>query len=240
MKPEFFDNRTRIVKDGLVNAIGKGDRVSVAAALFSIYGYGELKKQLNNCDSFRFIYTEPTFLTKRAAKEQREYFIPRAGREKSVGGTDLEIKLKNELKQKAIARECAEWIKNKGEFRSYKDSGRAAGGYLVVDGSEPSAMQPIEGLTTSALGTTPSKQLTMTMTIPAPMTQAYLQQFNAAWDSDELEDVTQTVIDSITTMYRENPPELVDLRGGRHIFADCRDACLSYARSLFANGLSSP
>lgn len=209
MQPEFFDNRTRIVKDGLVNAIGKGDRVSVAAALFSIYGYGELKKQLNNCDSFRFIYTEPTFLTKRAAKEQREYFIPRAGREKSVGGTDLEIKLKNELKQKAIARECAEWIKNKGEFRSYKDSGRAAGGYLVVDGSEPSAMQPIEGLTTSALGTTPSKQLTMTMTIPAPMTQAYLQQFNAAWDSDELEDVTQTVIDSITTMYRENPPELI-------------------------------
>lgn len=220
MQPEFFDNRTRIVKDGLVNAIGKGDRVSVAAALFSIYGYGELKKQLNNCDSFRFIYTEPTFLTKRAAKEQREYFIPRAGREKSVGGTDLEIKLKNELKQKAIARECAEWIKNKGEFRSYKDSGRAAGGYLVVDGSEPSAMQPIEGLTTSALGTTPSKQLTMTMTIPAPMTQAYLQQFNAAWDSDELEDVTQTVIDSITTMYRENPPELIYYAALYQIFGE--------------------
>ena len=220
MQPEFFDNRTRIVKDGLVNAIGKGDRVSVAAALFSIYGYGELKKQLNNCDSFRFIYTEPTFLTKRAAKEQREYFIPRAGREKSVGGTDLEIKLKNELKQKAIARECAEWIKNKGEFRSYKDSGRATGGYLVVDGSEPSAMQPIEGLTTSALGTTPSKQLTMTMTIPAPMTQAYLQQFNAAWDSDELEDVTQTVIDSITTMYRENPPELIYYAALYQIFSE--------------------
>ena len=220
MRPEFFDNRTRIVKDGLVNAIGKGDRVSVAAALFSIYGYGELKKQLNNCDSFRFIYTEPTFLTKRAAKEQREYFIPRAGREKSVGGTDLEIKLKNELKQKAIARECAEWIKNKGEFRSYKDSGRATGGYLVVDGSEPSAMQSIEGLTTSALGTTPSKQLTMTMTIPAPMTQAYLQQFNAAWDSDELEDVTQTVIDSITTMYRENPPELIYYAALYQIFGE--------------------
>lgn len=220
MQPEFFDNRTRIVKDGLVNAIGKGDRVSVAAALFSIYGYGELKKQLNNCDSFRFIYTEPTFLTKRAAKEQREYFIPRAGREKSVGGTDLEIKLKNELKQKAIARECAEWIESKGEFRSYKDSGRAAGGYLVVDGSEPSAMQPIEGLTTSALGTTPSKQLTMTMTIPAPMTQAYLQQFNAAWDSDELEDVTQKVIDSITTMYRENPPELIYYAALYQIFSE--------------------
>ena len=44
MQPEFFDNRTRIVKDGLVKAIGKGDRVSVAAALFSIYGYGEAQK----------------------------------------------------------------------------------------------------------------------------------------------------------------------------------------------------
>ena len=197
-----------------------GDRISVAAALFSIYGYGELKKQPESCDSFRFIYTEPTFLSVKAQKEQREYYIPRMGRESSIGGTDLEIKLKNELRQKAVARECAEWIRQKAKFRSYRDANRAAGGYLVVDSAEPAAFQPIEGLTTSALGTTPSKQLTMTMGIPGDMARQYLCQFNAAWDSGELEDVTQAVIDSISTMYRENPPELVYYAALYRIFSE--------------------
>lgn len=166
MLPDYYDNQNKILKDGLVEHIGRGNRISVAAALFSIYGYRELKEQLSGCESFRFIYTEPTFLRAKTEKQQREYYIPRMGRESSIGGTDLEIKLKNELRQKAVARECAEWIRRKAEFRSYRDTNRAAGGYLVVDGTEPAAFQPIEGLTTSALGTTPSKQLTMTMGIP--------------------------------------------------------------------------
>lgn len=220
MLPDYYDNQNKILKDGLVEHIGRGDRISVAAALFSIYGYRELKEQLSSCESFRFIYTEPTFLRAKAEKQQREYYIPRMGRESSIGGTDLEIKLKNELKQKAIARECAEWIRRKAEFHSYKDANRAAGGYLVVDGTEPAAFQPIEGLTTSALGTTPSKQLTMTMGIPGDMARQYLCQFNAAWDSGELEDVTQAVIDSISTMYRENPPELVYYAALYRIFSE--------------------
>lgn len=220
MNLKSFDNQNELLKDGLIEAINNGDRISVAAALFSIYGYGELKKQLESCDSFRFIYTEPTFLSVKAQKEQREYYIPRMGRESSIGGTDLEIKLKNELRQKAVARECAEWIRRKAEFRSYQDANRATGGYLVVDGTEPAAFQPIEGLTTSALGTTPSKQLTMTMGIPGDMARQYLCQFNAAWDSGELEDVTQAVIDSISTMYRENPPELVYYAALYRIFSE--------------------
>ena len=220
MLPDYYDNQNKILKDGLVGHIGRGDRISVAAALFSIYGYRELKEQLSGCESFRFIYTEPTFLRAKAEKQQREYYIPRMGRESSIGGTDLEIKLKNELRQKAVARECAEWIRRKAEFRSYRDTNRAAGGYLVVDGTEPAAFQPIEGLTTSALGTTPSKQLTMTMGIPGDMARQYLCQFNAAWDSGELEDVTQAVIDSISTMYRENPPELVYYAALYRIFSE--------------------
>ena len=220
MLPDYFDNQNKILKDGLVEQINKGDRISIAAALFSIYGYRELKEQLNDCGAFRFIYTDPTFLKVKAEKEQREYYIPRMDRENSVGGTDLEIKLRNELKQKAIARECAEWIRQKAEFRSYRDANRAAGGYLVVDGAEPAAFQPIEGLTTSALGTTPSKQLTMTMGIPGDMARQYLGQFDAAWGSGELEDVTQAVIDSITTMYRENPPELVYYAALYRIFSE--------------------
>ena len=206
---DIYDNMSSIVKDGLVKTLHPGDRVSIAAALFSIYGYAELKEELNACDSFRFIYTEPTFLKSQGEKERREYFIPRLERERGIGGTELEIRLKNELKQKALARECADWIRQKGEFRSYGAADRAAGGFLVVDGADPSAFQPVEGLTTSALGTAPCKQLSIVTKTSGSAANYFLDRFNRAWDSGELEDVTQGVIDSITTMYRENPPELI-------------------------------
>ena len=39
-------------------------------------------------------------------------------REQNLYGTEFEIKLRNEMTQKAIAKECAEWIKRKGVFKS--------------------------------------------------------------------------------------------------------------------------
>ncbi len=53
-------------------------------------------------------------------KEQREFYIPRLDRERGVGGTDLEIRLRNELTQKAIATECAQWIRDKATCKSFK------------------------------------------------------------------------------------------------------------------------
>lgn len=126
MQADFYNNMSSIVKDGLIETLERGDRISMAAALFSIYGYAELREQLDECESFRFVYTEPTFLKSEGEKERREYYIPRLKREQGIGGTEFEIKLKNELKQKALARECADWIRRKGEFRSYSVANRAA------------------------------------------------------------------------------------------------------------------
>ena len=77
MDNAFFDNRTNILKDDLVRIIKEGDTVSVAASVFSMYAFNELREQLELLDEFRFIYTEPTFAKERAKKEQREFYIPR-------------------------------------------------------------------------------------------------------------------------------------------------------------------
>ena len=120
MTPDFFDNRSKILKDDLVAHVQAGDKISVAASVFSMYAYRELREQLNNLDEFRFIYTSPAFLSEHGKKEQREFYIPRLDRERGVGGTDLEIRLRNELTQKAIATECAQWIREKATFKSFK------------------------------------------------------------------------------------------------------------------------
>ena len=104
---QILDNINRTVKENLIETIRKGSKVSIAAACFSIYAYQELKKQLEGIEEFRFIFTSPTFVSEKASKEKREFYIPRLSRERSLYGTEFEVKLRNELTQKAIAKECA-------------------------------------------------------------------------------------------------------------------------------------
>ena len=106
---KIFDNITDIVRDDMENTIKKGSKVSVAAACFSIYAYNELKMQLESVDEFRFVFTSPTFIKEKTEKQKREFYIPRQSREQSLYGTEFEIKLRNEMTQKAIAQECADW-----------------------------------------------------------------------------------------------------------------------------------
>lgn len=115
---EIFDNVTKVVSEDLAVTIDRGCRVSIAASCFSIYAYQVLKDQLHDVDELRFIFTSPAFVTEKAPKEKREFYIPRLNRERSLYGTEFEIKLRNELTQKAIARECADWIKKKVSFKS--------------------------------------------------------------------------------------------------------------------------
>ena len=107
---DTFNNTTKVVKDDLERKIKSGSRISIAAACFSIYAYQALKNELEDCDEFRFIFTSPTFVAEKTQKECREFYIPRLNREKSLYGTEFEVRLRNELKQKAVAKECADWI----------------------------------------------------------------------------------------------------------------------------------
>ena len=99
--PPFFDNRANIVKDDLVTTIEAGDRVSVAAEVFSMYAYQELKDQLDGLDEFRFIFTSQAFTKGCTKKQAREFYIPCLSREQGLYGTRLEIRLRNELTQKS-------------------------------------------------------------------------------------------------------------------------------------------
>ena len=92
--------------------------MAIAAYCFSIYAFQELKEQLNDIEELRFIFTSPTFITEKVNKQKREFYIPRLNRERSLYGSEFEIKLRNELSQRAIARECADWIREKVSFKS--------------------------------------------------------------------------------------------------------------------------
>ena len=101
---ELINNVNKTLKDDLIVEIQKDSKVSIAAACFSIYAFAELKKQLKNLAELRFILTSPTFIQEKAKKEKREFYIPRQERERSLYGSEFEVKLRNEMNQKAIAK----------------------------------------------------------------------------------------------------------------------------------------
>ena len=149
---KLIDNVSQTLKDDLKVELKKGSKVSIAAACFSIYAYRELKKQLEGIDEMRFIFTSPTFITEKAEKQKREFYIPRLNREASLYGTEFEIKLRNEMTQRAIARECADWVRRKVKFKSNTTSENMNGFMTVSSEDGAVAYTPINGFTTVDIG----------------------------------------------------------------------------------------
>ncbi len=182
-------------------------KISIAASCFSIYAFQELKEQLKDIKELRFIFTSPTFTTDKVSKQQREFYIPRLYRERSLYGSEFEIKLRNELTQKAIAKECAEWIRQKACFKSNKTN-ESMTGFANVDQIN---YMPLNGFTTVDLGCEKGDSAyTMIVKNDYPSSKEFLSLFDQIWnDSSKLQVVTDDVIDNISNAYKENAPEFL-------------------------------
>lgn len=202
---ELIDNVNKTLKDDLSFEINKGSKVSIAAASFSIYAFDQLKKELKDVEELRFIFTSPTFIKEGAKKEKREFYIPRREREKNLYGSEFEVKLRNEMTQKAIAKECADWIKEKANFKSNTTNENMMG-FINVDDT---SYMPINSFTTVDLGIDKGNNAYyMIQKSSKPMSEAYLRLFDEIWnDKSRLQEVTDKVIESITTVYNENSPD---------------------------------
>lgn len=222
---KVFDNVTNIVRDDMEKTIKRNSKVSVAAACFSMYAYSELKKRLESIDEFRFIFTSPTFIKEKAEKQKREFYIPRLSRESSLYGTEFEIKLRNEMTQKAIAKECADWIKRKATFKS-NVTGENMGGFMTVNApAEEVAYMPMNGFTTVDIGCERgNNSYNMVNRMETPFSTQYMQLFESLWnDKDKMQDVTDVIISNISTAYNENSPEFIYFMTLYNVFSEFLD-----------------
>lgn len=219
---KIIDNINNTVKSDLQAGIHRGSKLSIAAACFSIYAYQELKNQLESIDELRFIFTSPTFITEKASKAQREFYIPRISRESSLYGTEFEVKLRNELTQKAIAKECADWIRRKATFKSNVTQEQMMG-FMTVD---ESTYMPINGFTTVDLGCERGNNAyyPVQKTESNENAQYFIKLFEQLWnDMKKFQEVTDVVIENITAAYRENAPEYIYFFALYNIFHEFLD-----------------
>ena len=207
MQPRLIDNVNQTLRDDLITTIKSGSRVSVAAASFSIYAFQELQEQLKAVDELRFIFTSPSFITEKTDKQRREFYIPRLNRERDLFGSEFEIKLRNELSLKAVAKECADWIRRKACFKSNRTNENMMG-FINVDETN---YMPITGFTTVDLGCERGNNAyQFVQRTDAPLSQFYLNLFDQVWnDNEKLQVVTEEVLDNITNAYKENSPEFI-------------------------------
>lgn len=206
------------VLDDLKETIKKGSKISIAAGCFSIYAYQALKKELEFIDQMRFIFTSPTFVKEKAPKEKREFYIPQIQRESSLYGTAFEVKLRNELNQKALAKECADWIRNKVTFKSNITQDYIPG-FLHLDDF---LYMPINEFSTIGLGIERGQNMMnpVQRLEERVHTEYYLNTFDHIWqDPKKVQDVTDLVLDSMTAAYKENSPEFIYFYTIYHIFS---------------------
>lgn len=218
--PVFFDNVSNRVIDDLKTTIRQGSKVDIAAASFSMYAYQLLKKELEQIEELNFLFTGEVFTNENAPSESREFYIPRLNAERSLYGTDFEIKLRNELNQQAIAKECAEWIKSKVKFKSNVSGEHMAPFMAVRTEKDEAAFVPFNNFTTADLGADRGNSAySVTTKIYAPASRQFIETFESVWnEEDKLADVTESVLDNITAAYKENSPELIYFTALYNIF----------------------
>lgn len=227
---EYLSNTGRErLGDALRESIDDDARLSIIASYFTVFAYGELKDELSKVDELCFIFDEPTFARQmESEKNPREFVVNRRSREKGVGGTGLELTLRNNLNQRALARKCAEWARERATFKSDKRRGMIAttGSYHVENaGSENHALMGSAANAFSLEGLDYERKPGVVTGVSHFQTSAEAMglkaMFDGIWGNPELvEDVTAQVIDQVGTLYRENPPEFVYSLTLYHLFRD--------------------
>ncbi len=224
---EIIDNINQLLGDNLKTTIAPKSKLKIAASCFSIYAFESLKKELEKIESLEFIFTSPTFVpnevTDKIKKERREFYIPKLERERGFYGTEFEIQLKNKLTQRAIAKECAEWMRRKAKFRSNSGKAPMQQFVCVQNPTSQAVYLPLHGFTAVDLGYQQGNAVSNIVNkIDEPsMTGIYLGLFDQIWkDPEKLQDVTSSLCDHIASLYQENSPERIYFLMLYNIFND--------------------
>lgn len=232
---ELIDNKSKLLGDDLKKVIKKGAKVRMVASYFSIYAFEALKEELSAIEELQFIFPTPTFvkqgIKESISKEKREYYIPKHLRETSLYGTEFEIKLRNQLTQKAIAKECAEWVRSKVKFRSNVTESELQNFIYVDDNNgQLATYTPIKGFTSVDLGYEKNNMLFQGIIKNDDTSYAkfFFNQFKSIWDdSSKVEDVTEAIVDYISSAYEDNAPEFIYFVTLYNIFSEFLDDIMS-------------
>lgn len=213
---KIIDNISVLLGDELKAGSEAGAKIRVAASCFSIFAYEALRDELESVEELEFILTDPTFIPNealgRSRREKREFFIPKQLRETALYGTEFEIHLRNKLTQKAIAKQCADWIRRKATFKSNATDAPMQQFATIEAHKGNKVFSPISGFSAVDLGYQPGNAVSnFTHAFEDDLSvKTYLSLFDQVWANPaNVEDVTDQVLQHIEAVYQENSPQRI-------------------------------
>lgn len=197
---KLIDNVNETWRDDLQRELNKGSRISIVAASFSIYAFRELKKELSDIKELDFVFNSDLFTG--------NYDEAIKANELDLFGTVFETRLKNDLLQQELARECADWIREKVRFRANISDENMPGFVNVGE----ITYSEIKKMSTVDLGVRrgDSAYYPIHKTVGIENGKYFVRLFDEIWnDKEKLTDVTDEVLKRITSLYEENAPEFI-------------------------------
>lgn len=219
---KIIDNKTEKLGDDLKETIKPMSKIQVCASIFSMYGFESLKEELSKIESLNFIFTDSMFNNMKSNKESKEFKIDTSAeiKEKTINGTEFEVRLKNELTGASIAKECANWIRKKVKFKTNINN-RPINKFINIENPKTGILSKksittymnVNEFNTVGFGYeqgnaifTPINKIDNDY----QNTKIYYDAFNQMWnDNNNFLDVTEEVINYINDLYKENSPEFI-------------------------------
>ncbi|TAN42552.1 MAG: ATP-dependent helicase [Nitrospirae bacterium] len=213
LQSSIRDNQQRgKVGDFLKDKIQADSKLSIVSAYFTIYAFEQMKEKLKGIDHLNFLFGEPRFV---------KSLDPNKTDTKSFKIEDEKLALSNRLQQKAVAKECAEWIQSKVEIKSIKQANLLHGKMYHVDNNGiEKALVGSSNFTVSGLGYGNIPNIELNLEVVDDRDRADLKNwFYEIWNDAQLvEDVKSDVLTYLEQLYQENSPEFIYYKTLYHIF----------------------
>ncbi|MEG1087711.1 MAG: SNF2-related protein, partial [Cetobacterium sp.] len=212
---QLLDNKSiGRVGDKLQENLKKGTKLSIISAYFTIYAFEALKKELEKIEGLRLLFSEPNFVNEK--KNIKREFQMNSNHERGLSGDRYELKLKGELNQSEIAKECAAWIREKVEIKAFDAPFPLPYKMFITENRDTnSVIYGQADFTSQGLGYVPSEKPFLETYIQEEKnigtnTKLMLQQFDMFWkDKEKVKDVKKEVLEQLEGVYRENTPEYI-------------------------------
>ena len=222
------DNRHRgSVGAFLKSQIENGSSLSVVSAYFTINAYDALKESLRGIDGLRFLFGEPDFI---------KSLDPENADEKAFKIVDEGLELREQLQQKPIAKACAEWIEDKVEIRSTRQSNLLHGKmYHIANNGVEKAIMGSSNFTVRGLGLSPPHDnIELNLEVDNCQDRSDLKAwFDEIWnDTNHVEDVKAKVLAALNRLGKDYAPEFIYYKTLYELFRDDLEARMNNEQTL--------
>ena len=214
MSSGIRDNHVRgKVAEFLEQNIQANAKLSVVSAYFTIYAYDALKVALNKINHLDFLFGEPSFINRLDPEkvDSKQFFLKRDG-----------LELANQLQLKRIAKECADWIREKVSIKTIRESNLLHGKmYHINNSGVEQAILGSSNFTVRGLGLGKNgNNIELNLVVDGNRDRQELKMwFDELWnDSIRVEDVKEKVLEYLEQLYQNQTPEFVYYKTLFHLF----------------------